>query len=481
MSDVVVIGLGPAGIVASTTLAQAGYAVTALQTTPSAAQDRATAQRCPVASPVPTVRRRATEVAVGADATQHGADGLGGSKLLAAPQSYRLDAWTLWTRTATVARYGPQALTRGADIVDWPVTPGEVDEGYRRIEQMMRVGPRSETAWTRRMTDAAVDLGWGPFVAPAAASADCSGLLAGTTVDVVEGAVLDLETDPSGAVSGVSYYADGRIHRIGCRAVVLAAAVVSTVRLMLLSGLDGGGQVGRYFMAHNCFVANGWFPGIDLQRDAGGPAQAVAIGAFEGDSFDHSGLGFLGGSVLQAAMTGPRSATWRAAVARELPSDLAGPESAAGWVAEHQQSIGTVWAQPDQLARAENHIDLDSDHLDPLGRPVARLTLDLAEDDRRRAAFLGQRMCEWLTAAGARRAWATELQPQPLSTHLYGGARMGHDPATSVVDGFGRCHTVPGLVVVGSSTFPATGGRGPVQTVEALAWRSAVRLARDLS
>jgi gluconate 2-dehydrogenase alpha chain len=33
---------------------------------------------------------------------------------------------------------------------------------------------------------------------------------------------------------------------------------------------------------------------------------------------------------------------------------------------------------------------------------------------------------------------------------------------------------------VGSSTFPSTGGRGPVETIEALAWRAAWRLADDL-
>ncbi|MGW5386313.1 GMC oxidoreductase [Nocardia sp. NPDC003963] len=475
MSRVVVVGLGPAGIIASAVLAGAGHGVVALQTDGGAG-------RCALVSPAPTVRRRAGEQAVAASAPPDGVDGVGGSKLSAAPQSYRLDPWVLRARSRTHARYGPEAPPAGTDLADWPIEPAELDEFHRKVERVMSVGVRAATPWTGKMSAAAAGLGWDPFPAPAAAIADCSVLLDRRRVEVREGAIArEIETDSTGSVTGVRIVLGGRHERIGCDAVVVAAAVVPTVRLLLMSGIDGNDQVGRHFMAHNCFVAHGWFPDVDLGRDAGGPAQATAVAEFDGDAFDHTGLGFLGGSVLQAAMTGPRTDGWRDAVARELPPDLAGPARAAEWVHAQQHSIGTVWAQPDQLPREVNRIDLDPDTTDPLGRPVARLTLDLADDDRARAKFLGARMCAWLEAAGARWVWVTELRPQPLGTHLYGGARMGTDPARSVVDGYGRCHTVRGLVVVGSSTFPGTGGRGPVQTVEALAWRSAQRLAQDLS
>lgn len=125
-------------------------------------------------------------------------------------------------------------------------------------------------------------------------------------------------------------------------------------------------------------------------------------------------------------------------------------------------------------------IDLDPVHCDAAGRPVARVTYALGDDDLARWEFLSERAAEWLREAGARVTWRPPLEAQPLGTHLYGGARMGDDPETSVVDRFGRFHGVPSLVVVGSSTFPTTGGRGPVETIEALSWRSATRLAEDL-
>jgi gluconate 2-dehydrogenase alpha chain len=286
----------------------------------------------------------------------------------------------------------------------------------------------------------------------------------------------------TGEITGVEYLDNvGATRTLACPAVVVAASVIPTVRLLLLSDLTAQGRVGRWFMSHNSFVVHGDFPGIDLARRRAGPASAVAVADFEGDRFDHTGLGFVGGSLLQAAMTGPWNEDRVAATAEGLAASTTGGVDGADWLHAHHRSIGTVWAQPDQLPRAGNLIDLDPVHRDPAGIPVARVTFSLADDDRRRWEFLSARARDWLHAAGARTVWQPPLEPQPLGTHLYGGARMGDDPATSVVDSYGCFHGVPGLVVVGSSIFPSTGGRGPVETIEALAWRAANRLARDLA
>jgi len=50
---------------------------------------------------------------------------------------------------------------------------------------------------------------------------------------------------------------------------------------------------------------------------------------------------------------------------------------------------------------------------------------------------------------------------------------MGVDPDTSVVDRHGFAHEVPNLAILGSSTFPTTGGHNPTLTLQALAWRTA--------
>jgi choline dehydrogenase-like flavoprotein len=53
---------------------------------------------------------------------------------------------------------------------------------------------------------------------------------------------------------------------------------------------------------------------------------------------------------------------------------------------------------------------------------------------------------------------------------------MGEDPASSVVDRDGRCHDVPNLYLLGSSTFPTASAMNPTATIAALALRSTERL-----
>ncbi|WP_345801667.1 GMC oxidoreductase [Microbacterium sp. AZCO] len=472
MADVVIVGLGPAGIVAARVLADAGYTVTAVQPKP------APGERAPMAAPAPTLRTHADQRAVPQRTPPAGRDGVGGSKLLAAPQAYRLDDWSFRARTATLARGG--VIPQGVDLVDWPIGPDDLAPWYDLIESATGVAPRPPTSWTDRMTIAAGALGWRPRAAPAAAAKDSSFLLRGRDIEVVDATATALVQGSTGAIAGVEIVdADGSARTIACGAAVVAASVIPTVRLLLLSGLTAGGRVGRWFMAHNAFVVHGDFPGIDLGRRSAGPASAVAVAEFEGEGMG-ARHGVVGGSILQAAMTGPWSDDRLRDVAEGLRPEITRGRDAAAWVRTHHSSIGTVWAQPDQLPRAGNAIDLDLSHRDATGRPVARLTFALADDDVRRADVLAGHAAEWLLAAGARGTWRPPLRPQPLGTHLYGGARMGRDPATSVVDGFGRFHGVPGLVVVGSSTFPTTGGRGPVETIEALSWRAASHLADAL-
>jgi choline dehydrogenase-like flavoprotein len=61
--------------------------------------------------------------------------------------------------------------------------------------------------------------------------------------------------------------------------------------------------------------------------------------------------------------------------------------------------------------------------------------------------------------------------------HTLGTTRMGHDAATSVVDGDCRVHGYSNLFVAGSSVFPSGGYANPTITIVALALRLADHLA----
>ena len=63
------------------------------------------------------------------------------------------------------------------------------------------------------------------------------------------------------------------------------------------------------------------------------------------------------------------------------------------------------------------------------------------------------------------------------STHAYGGARMGDNRATNVVDRWGFSHEVPNLGILGASVMGTSGAHNPTLTAQALAWRTAEYLA----
>ena len=52
-----------------------------------------------------------------------------------------------------------------------------------------------------------------------------------------------------------------------------------------------------------------------------------------------------------------------------------------------------------------------------------------------------------------------------VSTHAYGGTRMGDNPETNVVNRLGFSHEVPNLGVLGASVMGTSGARNPTLTV----------------
>jgi gluconate 2-dehydrogenase alpha chain len=406
---------------------------------------------------VPAVRRAPGDLATPTLEPAPMANAVGGSNHRSARQSYRLDL------DATPAR--------------WPLTTDELLPYYARVEEAAAVEPSPAAPWTEMMRAAAGTLGWETIVAPIATAPPIGPRELCPLVDddrlkvLTETVALELLAAGDGRIVGAEVVGRGGRERIEAQRVVLAAGTFENVRLLLHSrppshtdGIGNSrGRVGSGFATHNLLLAHGHFPGTDLERHLGAPGHAVAVIDFDGEDV---GREFDGGSILQAAMGAADPE--RVTAATGLRGDAIG-------------EVGTVWAQPEQLAREENRLDLDPTRLDPHGRPLLVATHDLDEEDRARADFLLDRMAEWLVAAGADMTWRGKPRPTTIATHSYGGTTMGADPAASVVDRFCQVHDAPGLFVLGASTFPATGGRGPTEAVEALAWRSADRIVGELA
>ena len=102
--------------------------------------------------------------------------------------------------------------------------------------------------------------------------------------------------------------------------------------------------------------------------------------------------------------------------------------------------------------------------------PAPKIRYRISENTRKLLRFAVERMEEIHAASGAVRTFPVELWiDQP--GHLMGTARMGHDPATSVVDSYGRAHDVPNLFLADGSIFVTSGSANPTCTISALALR----------
>ena len=85
-----------------------------------------------------------------------------------------------------------------------------------------------------------------------------------------------------------------------------------------------------------------------------------------------------------------------------------------------------------------------------------------------------------LEAAGATDICANSPIPWG-GWHLLGTARMGTDPARSVVNEWGRSHDVKNLFIVDGSVFVTSGGVNPTSTIQAIALYVADQMKQRLA
>jgi gluconate 2-dehydrogenase alpha chain len=393
---------------------------------------------------------------------------------------------------------------------------GNIFEGPRARAYPMP--PLRGTEFTELMAGAARKLGWHPFPGPAAINSELyegrSGCLyhgfcsrGGCHVDaknstavstipraqrsgkleIVTGAhVTRINVDADGRASGVEYLKDGETYEQPADAVLLGCYTYENVRLLLLSTSDryprglsnNHGQVGRHYFTHNQGGAVlALFP-HRLNRWYGLPAQGVAVDEWADDNFDHGDVDFIGGGNLWVY------SDQRPIAAASMPTFDRAPRWGKEWkafVAENADRWVNSYLQKTTLPYEDNYLDLHPTVKDPLGYPVCRITADYKDNERRIATYVQDKMEHWFREASAIATIRAPIGTMGVSTHAYGGTRMGDDPETNVVDAYGFSHEVPNLGVLGASVMGTSGARNPTLTAQALAWRTAERLAERWS
>ena len=280
--------------------------------------------------------------------------------------------------------------------------------------------------------------------------------------------VREITTNDQGMATGAIYYdADGVEHFQAAEVVVMACNGVGTPRILLNSssarfpdGLaNSSGLVGRNLMFHPYAAITGYFDqALDGYR---GPGNCIWSQEFY--ETDRS-RDFLRGYTFE--FTRGRGPVITALAGMRSGRVPWGDENHTEYRRIFNRSTGMV-AICEDLPEAHNRVTLDPTLVDSNGIPAPKITYKLSDNSRRMLAHAVARATEALRAAGAYEV-ASETPLAVGGWHLMGTARMGSDPARSVVNEWGRSHDVKNLFIVDGSIFVTSAGVNPTSTIQAL-------------
>lgn len=353
------------------------------------------------------------------------------------------------------------------ELAGWPLDLDELVPFYDEVERSIGVEAERLTAAEERF--AAAVAGSADVVATRLAAhdparvpgtiraADATGRLTLRPDAVVRRVSIDPRT---GRATGVEYV-DRRTREAQvapARVVVLCASAIETLRLLLASGIgDSSGRLGRSLMDHVMTGIGGPLADGGARPGRSEPADPYDLGAGTGFLIDgRPGYGVQGG------------------IGRGGPS----------WY---------MLAHGEMAARPENRVTLDPNATDAWGVRVAHIACAHSSAEtamageqlgamRDLAATAGLsirtlpsgRTLDALALRAARRGVLTASGAflPGSAAHEIGGAPMGADRGTSVLDPWGRVWDADNVVVADGAAFPRGCWQNVTLTIMALAVRA---------
>jgi gluconate 2-dehydrogenase alpha chain len=273
----------------------------------------------------------------------------------------------------------------------------------------------------------------------------------------------------------------GEEYELPASIVILSSFVFGNTQQLLLAGIGepydpktGKGVVGKNYCYQ--FEAGGeaFFEGREFNPFMGAPGMSIAIDDFNGENFDHSGLGFFGGGYIVGANGGAPPIDGRA-----LPKGE--PRWGAGWkqaTAKWYRCNTKFNTQGSVYAHRDNFMDLDPIYKDALGRPLIRLTYNGTDNDHAMSRYVVGKLESVIKAMNPTH-YEVRYRPKNFtivpyqSTHNTGGTIMGADPKSSVVNRYLQAWDAHNLFIQGASVYPQQPGYNPTGTLGALAYLSA--------
>ena len=140
------------------------------------------------------------------------------------------------------------------------------------------------------------------------------------------------------------------------------------------------------------------------------------------------------------------------------------------------------------IPNENSYCEIDPTTVDRFGIPVLHFHWKFTDYEYNQAKHMQETFRSLIVAMGG-----TPTSPMPTKEQNYGlaaggtiihelgGARMGSDPKTSVVDKYHKAHDVPNLFIVDGSVWVTSGGVNPTSTIQAVSLYIADQMKQRLA
>ncbi|MGZ8413295.1 MAG: GMC family oxidoreductase [Gemmatirosa sp.] len=306
---------------------------------------------------------------------------------------------------------------------------------------------------------------------------------------ITEAMAREVTVGRDGLATGVAYVhkPSGEDRHVRAKVVVLAASALESARLLLNSksslfpnGLaNGSGTVGRYITDTTGTDVSGFIPAmmdhVPHNEDGVGGMHVYMPWWLDNRKLDFprgyhievwGGLGqpsygFMGGIQRYPNVAG---------YGKRLKDDYR----------RHYGATIGFSGRGEMIPNDRSYAEIDPTVVDQWGIPVLRFHWEWSEHEINQSKHMQETFRRLIAEMGGTvfNAMPTKEQQYGLAPggriiHELGGARMGRDPKTSVLNAQCQAHEVRNLFVADGAPFVSQADKNPTWTILALAWRTA--------
>ncbi|WP_319498687.1 GMC family oxidoreductase [uncultured Cohaesibacter sp.] len=304
--------------------------------------------------------------------------------------------------------------------------------------------------------------------------------------------VLKIEKAADGkTATGVTYYDEKTGDEVFQPAdlVLVCTFALNNVHLLLLSGIGqpydpvtGEGVVGRNYSYQMTGGTALYFKDKNFNPFIGTGSVGMSIDDFSIGQIDFAKEGFIGGSYITGGHTGGRPI-----------GQMSTPPGTPSWGKEWKEAAGewylkkmSIGSHGSNMSYRDCYLDLDPTYTDRHGRPLMRMTFNWKDNDIKMTQFMkgkieeiAETMSPDKMASGYKKE-GSEYDVRPYqSTHNVGGAIMGTDPKTSVINRYLQSWDCHNVFVMGASAYPQNTQYNPTGPLGALAYWAADAIRKD--